>query len=93
MKNNKSNFNDLLVKEVSIFLQNYMHKNNIEILTADECALLLENYHILSNKIGPKPGFNFRQMLRDGRDGHINFVEGAYQKRPNTKWYINKKLI
>jgi hypothetical protein len=51
----------------------------------------LANNNILSNQIDPKPGFNFRQMLRDGRDGLIDFVEGAYQESPNKKWYIFNK--
>ena len=29
-------------------------------------------------------------MLRDGRDGLINLVDGVYQKRPNTKWLYQK---
>ena len=29
--------------------------------------------------IAPKSGFNFRQMLRDGRDDLINLVDGAFQ--------------
>ena len=87
----ESNFNNLQVKKVSEFLQNYMNENHINFLTADECASLLAKNDILSNKIGPKPGFNFRQMLRDGRDDLINLVDGSYQKRPNTKWIINRK--
>ena len=83
-----SNFTNDQVKIVSSFLQRYMRQNDIKSLTADECADLLSENNILSNKIGPKPGFNFRQMLRDGRDKFINQVEGAYQKKPNTKWYI-----
>jgi len=43
--------------------------------------------------IGPKPGFNFRQMLRDGRDKSIILVDGAYQERPNTRWKISRKKI
>lgn len=89
----KSNFNNLQVRQVSDFLQKYMKENQINFLTADECATLLAENNILSNKIGPKPGFNFRQMLRDGRDNLINLVDGAYQERPNTKWFINRKEI
>jgi len=88
MKN--SNFNNVLVSEVSNFLQEYMMKNNIDTLTADNCAELLGNSNILSNKVGPKKGFNFRQMLRDGRDEKINLVDGAFQERPKTKWFLNK---
>lgn len=83
-----SNFLQTDVQKVSDFLQNYMKQNNINSLTADECALLLDKNGILSNKVGPKPGFNFRQMLRDGRDGLIPMVQGAFQERPNTRWSI-----
>jgi len=83
-----SKFDNESVKKVSVFLQEYMSNNNIDSMTADECAQILADKNILSNKIGPKPGFNFRQMLRDGRDGLINLVTGAYQERPNTRWII-----
>lgn len=85
-----SDFTNADVERVSSFLQSYMNHNNISSLTADECADLLAKEKILSNMIGPKPGFNFRQMLRDGRDGKINLVKGAYQERPRTKWLISK---
>lgn len=84
-------FNNDQVAKVSRFLQNYMHENDIEHMTADECATVLSKYEILPNNIGPKHGFNFRQMLRDGRDNLIDLVEGAYQERPKTKWTIYKK--
>jgi hypothetical protein len=86
----KSEFTNDEVEKVSIFLQTYLGDNKLKFLTADESATLLAENGILSNQIGPKPGFNFRQMLRDGRDGLINLVSGAYQERPNTKWYIYK---
>jgi hypothetical protein len=86
----KSEFTNDEVKKVSIFLQTYLRDNNLKFLTADESATLLAENEILTNQIGPKPGFNFRQMLRDGRDKLINMVSGAYQERPNTKWYIYK---
>jgi len=86
----KSNFDNSDVKIVSDYLQYYMTKNGIENLTADECALLLSESKLVSNKIGPKPGFNFRQMLRDGRDGKIDFVVGAEQEKPNSRWKISK---
>lgn len=86
----KSEFSNSKVSEVSQYLQNYMKSNNISQLSADECADLLANERILL-KTPPKPGFNFRQILRDGRDGLIDLVEGAYQERPNTRWYISKK--
>lgn len=87
----KSNFDNLQVKKVSLFLQEYMKDNHIAALTADECASLLAENNILSNKTGPKPGFNFRQMLRDGRDNLIDSVYGSFQERPNAKWLIFRK--
>jgi len=87
----ESNFTNKKVAEVSSFLQNYMRSNLISQLTADECVDLLAKEGILPNDVGPKPGFNFRQMLRDGRDGLIDLIEGAYQEKPNKKWYIFKK--
>lgn len=86
----KSNFDNTDVKKVSDYLQYYIAKNRIESLTADECAVLLSDIGLVSNKIGPKPGFNFRQMLRDGRDGKIDFVSGAKQEKPNSRWEISK---
>ena len=86
-----TDFNNNQVAQVSNFLQNYMHKNNITSMAADECADILARNNVLPNTIGPKPGFNFRQMLRDGRDGIIDLVEGAYQERPKTRWTIFKK--
>lgn len=87
----KMEFHDSQVEKVSDFLQKYMNENHIDFLTADECAEILAKNNILSNTIGPKPGFNFRQMLRDGRDGLINLVKGAQQERPKTKWMIYKQ--
>jgi len=78
------------VFEVSEFLQNYMRSNNIQSMTADECAELLAENHILPNDVGPKRGFNFRQMLRDGIDGIIPLVKGAHQTRPHTRWRIDR---
>ena len=83
-----SDFTNQQVKEVSEFIQSYMQENNIALMTADECAELLAKNKLLMNTVGPKPGFNFRQMLRDGRDGHINVVAGACQETPRAKWYI-----
>lgn len=88
------NFTRELVNTVSEFLQTYMRKNNLTHLTADEAAELLAKNNILSNEIGPKPGYNFRQMLRDGRNGILPLVDGVFQERPNTRWIIhntNKK--
>ncbi len=76
------------VKDVSEFLQNYMRDNELAQLTADECADILATNNVLPNDVGPKPGFDFRQMLRDGRDKKIPLVTGAYQDRANTKWLI-----
>lgn len=87
----ESGFDNFQVGQVSTFLQEYMKENHIDSLTADQCASLLAANNILSNEIPPKPGFNFRQMLRDGRDNLINLVDGAYQVRPKTKWFINRK--
>jgi hypothetical protein len=64
----KSNFSNSIVEIFSNHIQTYLNKNNIDSISADDSATLLANDKILSNKIGPKPGFNFRQMLRDGRD-------------------------
>lgn len=86
-----SKFNNNQVAQVSSFLQNYMHEHNIAFMSADECADLLAKNNILPNNIRPKSGFNFRQMLRDGRNQLIDLVEYAYQKRPNTEWTIFKK--
>jgi hypothetical protein len=87
-----SDYSNELVDLISDFLQNYMKVNNTSSLTADECADILAENRILRNDIGPKPGFNFRQVLRDGREGKIKLVKGAYQSRPHTRWII-KRLI
>jgi hypothetical protein len=67
-----------------------MKSENITFLTADQAALLLAQNNILPNNVGPKSGFNFRQMLRDGRDGLIEMVLSTYQERPNTRWFISR---
>ncbi|MDR3598772.1 hypothetical protein [Clostridium sp.] len=77
------------VEEVGNFLQSYMKKKGIRSLSADEAAELLADNNILPNNIGPKQGFNFRQMLRDGRDNKIHLVKGAHQYEPHTRWTIN----
>lgn len=82
-------FTNTQVQQVSAFIQEYLRQNDLQELSADECALLLAKSKILRNDIGPKPGFYFRQMLRDGRDGKINLVSGAYQETPRTKWKIS----
>jgi len=81
---------NIIVIKISDFLQKYMGENNINSLTADECAKLLSDNDILSSKGHPKPGFNFRQMLRDGRDGRIGKIKGVFQERPNTRWVISR---
>jgi len=84
------NYSNELVDRISIFLQNYMKTNNISALSADECADILAKNSILRDDIGPKPGFNFRQVLRDGREGKIKLVQGVNQVRPHTRWLIKK---
>ena len=88
----KLEFNNNLVDNISKFLQTYLNKNNLEFLTADQSAELLAKNNILINTIGPKPGFNFRQLLRDGRDGQIKLVTGAFQTHPRARWFIYKKI-
>ena len=85
----KIEFNNLQVAKVSKFLQSYMEDKKITMLTADECAEILNTNNLLSNKIGPKPGFHFREMLRQGRDNKINLVTGASQLKPNARWSIH----
>jgi hypothetical protein len=77
------------VDKVSRFLQNHMAKAGIKYLTADEASDLLAKNSILKNDIGPKSGFNFREMLRQGRDGKIKKVTGAYQLLPGSRWKVN----
>ena len=83
-------FSTELVANVSVILQEFMTENDIESLTADEGATILAQTKTLPNNVGPKPGFNFRQLLRDGRDGKINLVKGAYQESPHMKWVITR---
>lgn len=88
------------VDEVGEFLQNYMRKKDITSMTADKCAILLAENHILGQKLWPqkpKIGFNFRQMLRDGRDGCIEGIKGTYYVKgasqeggPRTQWRIDR---
>ena len=81
---------DELVDKISAFIQSYMERNNLASLSADECAEVLANNSILPNNVGPKPGFNFRQVLRNGRDGKNKLIEGAFQSRPKTRWIIKR---
>ncbi|WP_286736641.1 hypothetical protein [Sphingobacterium sp. UBA1897] len=67
-----------------------MKKNNLRFLTADECTEALSDVGILTNTKGPKPGFNFREMLRQCRDGVLNdLVCGGYQKKPGARRKIS----
>lgn len=90
---NKNNYSNELVELVSDYIQKYMKINNINTLSADECSEILNRSGILPNNVGPKKGFNFRQLLRDGRDGNINLVKGVYQIRPRTRWLISRTDI
>lgn len=90
MTKHEYTFTATKVQEVSGFLQNHMLKNNLDSLTADECADILNAIKILIYSDHPKTGFRFREMLRQGRDRQIPLVTGAYQERPRTRWIINK---
>lgn len=83
-------FDNNKVKHVSDYLQAYMQAMNIDKMTADECAKLLHENNILSSEGHPKPGFNFRQLLRDGRDKKIEMIQGASQISPRKRWQINR---
>lgn len=83
-------YSNEIIEEVNNILQLHMKENYLSQMTPDECADLLALKGILSNKIGPKPGFNFRQMLRDGRDGKIPKIKGIYQETPRKRWIIHK---
>ena len=67
-----------------------MQINRIEVLSADECATILAQNGLLTNEVGPHPGFHFRELLRHGRDGKCKKMDGVYQKRPHTKWIIKR---
>ena len=84
------NYSNEKVSQVSDFLQNYMKINNIIKLTPNDCAPLLNSAGLLSNKPGPALAFNFREMLRQGRDGIIQLVAGAHQIAPRKRWTIYK---
>lgn len=85
-----SDFSEEQVVKVSAFLQQHMKANGIKSMVPDECADLLAKNDILPKDVGPKPGFNFRQMLRDGRDGLISMVDGARQDDPHKRWFIDR---
>lgn len=76
------------VKEVSYYLQYYMHQHGRQYLTADEAAIILNHINVLTKEKGPKPGFNFREMLRQGKKDTINMVTGAWQKKKGSTWYV-----
>lgn len=88
--NNKSDFDNKLVAKVSDFIKKHMEKTRVPSMTADQCADILAQNKILPNNVGLKPGINFRQMLRDGRDKKINLIKGAYQSSPGKRWVINR---
>jgi len=76
------------IDTVSKFLQNHMLESGVKYLTADQAAELLAKNSILRNDKGPKPGFNFREMLRQGHDGKVARMKGVYQLRPGSRWKI-----
>jgi len=84
----KFKYDNAIVEKASNFLQIYLDKNELLCLTADQSAHLLAKQGILTNQIGPKLGFNFREMLRQGRFGKVNLVSGAFQVRPRSRWHI-----
>lgn len=84
-----ASFSNNDVGRVSDFLQDHMKAHGLKSMTADECADLLSNQSILQ-KTPPQPGFNFREMLRQGRDGKIDLVIGARQDRPRRRWHIER---
>lgn len=83
----KCTFIELYVKAVSKCLQNHMNMENIPDMTADACAIVLDNYGIFKLGLAGPPGappFMFRQLLRDGRDGLIPLVTGAEQAKKGS---------
>lgn len=78
------------VQLVSDFLQKYMAKNVVSELSADQCATQLDKVGVLSSEGHPKPGFNFRQLLLDGRDKKVEMVKGASQNEKSKRWKIEK---
>lgn len=83
-------YTSALVEQVGKFLQDHMKRSGISEMSADECAKLLAEAGLLPDDVGPKPGFNFREMLRDGRDGRIPLVAGAEQEQPHARWRIRR---
>lgn len=85
-------FNDAQVDWVSSLLQGHMARHGIESMTPDECAQLLHQSGLFTIGRGLlKPGFRFRQMLPDGRDGKIALVQGAEQAA-NRRWTIRREI-
>lgn len=85
----ESKFTNYQVKNIGDTLQTYMQKENIPEMSANMCAELLDKLSILP-KGKKRIGSNFRQMLRDGRDGLIQKMIGVEQEKPRTKWLIKK---
>lgn len=85
-------FTDREVDFVNSFLQGHMARHQIDELTADECADLLDESGVLPAIGHPKKGYRFREMLRQGRDGKIPKVQGSWQERPNTPWHVYSDL-
>lgn len=85
---NEFEYSNEQVQEVSSYLQYYMHQHKLKYLTADRAATILNHIDVLSNEKGPKPGFNFREMLRQGKKDVINMVTGAWQKKKGSTWYV-----
>ena len=56
-----SAFENSGVKFISDYLQYYMYKNNIDEMTADECADLSAQGKVLSNKIGLNSDSNLNE--------------------------------
>jgi len=70
-----------------------MNVENIPDMTADACAIVLDSYGILKLGLAGPPGapaFRFRQLLRDGRDGLVPLVKGAYQAKKGDDWIIGR---
>ena len=90
MSKEEYSYTDDQVDYVSSFLQGHMARKQITQMTADECADLLDRSGLLPAGSHPKRGFRFREMLRNGRDGEIQLVDGAEQDGPNTRWVIRR---
>jgi hypothetical protein len=69
-----------------------MARKEIRELTADEYAVHLDSSGLLKVSAHPEAGFRFRQMLRDGRDGKIDLLDGAVQAPPQARWTIHQRI-